>query len=108
MQAYKLRGKIDATGNLVVVEPLNMPPGDVEIIVLRLANTVVSSPQPLIESEKAKPKRKMTTKIKALQAWFENTDGRRTLPLRYKLTVISQFICNNSLPFNTYYTFYEI
>jgi hypothetical protein len=44
MQAYKLRGKIDATGNLVVVEPLNMPPGDVEIIVLQLANTVVSSP----------------------------------------------------------------
>ncbi|MBE9162973.1 hypothetical protein [Tychonema sp. LEGE 06208] len=40
MQAYKLRGKIDATGNLVVVEPVNMPPGDVEIIVLQLAEPV--------------------------------------------------------------------
>lgn len=74
MQAYKLRGKIDATGNLVVVEPVNMPPGEVEIIVLQLADTVVSSPNPLIQSEEAKPKRKVTTKIKALQAWFENTE----------------------------------
>ncbi|MEG4270719.1 MULTISPECIES: hypothetical protein [unclassified Microcoleus] len=73
MQAYKLRGKIDATGNLVVVEPVNMPPGDVEIIVLQLPDTVVSSPDPLIHAEEAKPKRKVTTKIKALQAWFENT-----------------------------------
>ena len=73
MQAYKLRGKIDATGNLVVVEPVNMPPGDVEIIVLQLPDTVVSSPDPLIQSEEAKPKTKVTTKIKALQAWFENT-----------------------------------
>jgi len=74
MQAYKLRGKIDATGKLVVGEPVNMPPGEVEIIVWQLADTVVSSPYPLIESEKAKPKRKVTTKIKALQAWFENTE----------------------------------
>ena len=74
MQAYKLRGKIDATGNLVVGEPVNMPPGEVEIIVLQLADTVVSSPDPLIESQEAKPKRKVTTKIKALQAWFENTE----------------------------------
>ncbi|WP_445245773.1 hypothetical protein [Microcoleus sp. OTE_8_concoct_300] len=74
MQAYKLRGKIDATGNLVVGEPVNMPPGEVEIIVLQRADTVVSSPDPLIESEKAKPKIKVTTKIKALQAWFENTE----------------------------------
>ena len=74
MQAYKLRGKIDATGNLVVGEPLNMPPGEVEIIVLQLADTVVSSPDPLMESQEAKPKRKVTTKIKALQAWFENTE----------------------------------
>ena len=74
MQAYKLRGKIDATGNLVVGEPLNMPPGEVEIIVLQLADTVARSRDPLIESEEAKPKRKVTTKIKALQAWFENTE----------------------------------
>ncbi len=26
MQAYKLKGKIDQSGNLVITEPLNLPP----------------------------------------------------------------------------------
>jgi hypothetical protein len=73
MQAYKLRGKIDATGNLVALEPVDMPPGDVEIIVWPVADRVVSSPELVVESQEANPKRKVTTKIKALQAWFENT-----------------------------------
>ncbi|MBE9095049.1 hypothetical protein [Tychonema sp. LEGE 07203] len=73
MQAYKLRGKIDATGNLVVLEAVNMPPGDVEIIVWPVADAVVSSPELVVESQEANPKRKVKTKIKALQAWFENT-----------------------------------
>lgn len=73
MQVYKLRGKIDATGNLVALEPVDMPPGDVEIIVWPVADAVVSSPELVIQSQEANPKRKVTTKIKALQAWFENT-----------------------------------
>ena len=73
MQAYKLRGKIDATGNLVVLEAVDMPPGDVEIVVWPVADTVISSPEFALESPEANPKRKVTTKIKALQAWFENT-----------------------------------
>ncbi len=73
MQVYKLKGKIDATGNLVALEPVDMPPRDVEIIILPVADAVVSSPQLVIQSEEANPKRKVTTKIKALQAWFENT-----------------------------------
>ena len=73
MLAYKLKGKIDATGNLVIVEPVNMPPGDVEIIVLQLADTAVSSPDSLTQPQEPKPKRKVKSKIKALQAWFENT-----------------------------------
>jgi hypothetical protein len=73
MLAYKIKGKIDATGNLVIVEPVNMPPGDVEIIVLQLADTAVTSTDSQIQSQEAKPKRKVKTKIKALQAWFENT-----------------------------------
>ncbi|MEY3557025.1 MAG: hypothetical protein RLZZ580_3082, partial [Cyanobacteriota bacterium] len=27
MQAYKLKGKIDQSGNLLITEPLNLPPG---------------------------------------------------------------------------------
>ena len=71
MQAYKLRGKIDATGNLVVVEPVNMPPGDVEIIVLQLPDTVkqASASENAIEPET--PKKKFKTRVKAFQALFE-------------------------------------
>ena len=33
MQAYKLKGKIDQSGNLLITEPLDLPPGNVEIVV---------------------------------------------------------------------------
>ena len=36
MQAYKLKGKIDLDGNLIISEPANLTPGDVEIIVLKV------------------------------------------------------------------------
>lgn len=42
MQAYKLKGKIDMAGNLVITEPVKLPPGDVEVIVL----------QPILTKEK--------------------------------------------------------
>jgi hypothetical protein len=35
MQAYKMKGTIDSTGNLILAEPLHLPPGDVEVIVLQ-------------------------------------------------------------------------
>ncbi|MEG4209342.1 hypothetical protein [Microcoleus sp. S13_B4] len=72
MQAYKLRGKIDATGNLVVVEPVNMPPGDVEIIVLQLADTVkqASASESAIALSEA-PQKKFKTNVKAFQGLFD-------------------------------------
>ncbi|WP_293135671.1 hypothetical protein [Microcoleus sp. bin38.metabat.b11b12b14.051] len=72
MQAYKLRGKIDATGNLVVLEAVDMPPGDVEIVVWRVADAVTLAS----ESESAipeTPQTKFKTKVKAFQGLFENT-----------------------------------
>ncbi|MEG4802324.1 hypothetical protein QUB63_20725 [Microcoleus sp. ARI1-B5] len=72
MQAYKLRGKIDATGNLVVLESVDMPPGDVEIIVWQVADAVKLAS----ESKSAipeTPQTKFKTKVKAFQALFENT-----------------------------------
>jgi hypothetical protein len=78
MQAYKLRGKIDATGNLVVVEPVNMPPGDVEIIVLQLADTVkqASASESAIPET---PQTKFKTKVRAFQALFERDAVPETL-----------------------------
>ena len=37
MQAYKLKGTIDRSGQLIIIEPIEMPPGEVEVIVLSVS-----------------------------------------------------------------------
>lgn len=71
MQAYKLKGKIDTAGNLVITEPVNLPPGDVEVIVWQAAETLDNATVQASEPAPETPKRH--TKIKALQNWFEKT-----------------------------------
>ncbi|NJM63111.1 MAG: hypothetical protein HC849_27700 [Oscillatoriales cyanobacterium RU_3_3] len=77
MLAYKLKGKIDATGNLVIVEPVNMPPGDVEIIVLQLAVPVKGASDSesaiLFEGFANEPEtpKKLRSKVKAFQGLFD-------------------------------------
>jgi hypothetical protein len=39
MQAYKLTGKIDHSGKLIITEPTNLNPGDVEVIILQSTTT---------------------------------------------------------------------
>jgi hypothetical protein len=39
MQAHKLKGKIDHSGKLIITEPINLDPGDVEVIILQSAMT---------------------------------------------------------------------
>ncbi len=70
MQAYKAKGKIDATGNLVVTQPIEIPPGNVEVIILQVADEVNSTET---ASESPVETSKRPTKIKALQGWFEKT-----------------------------------
>ncbi len=71
MQAYKIKGKVDDAGNLTITEPVKMPPGDVEVIVLQTVETVDNATIPETESQAETPKR--PTKIKALQQWFDKT-----------------------------------
>jgi hypothetical protein len=35
MQAYKLKGKIDQAGHLIITEPIHLTPGEVEVIILQ-------------------------------------------------------------------------
>lgn len=74
MQAYKLKGKVDAAGNLTITEPVKMPPGDVEVIVLQTVE-MVNNTMPETEPQPETPKR--PTKIKALQQWFDKTQPAR-------------------------------
>ena len=69
MQAYKLKGKIDDAGNLVITEPVKMPPGDVELIVLQVVESA-SSTDSETESQSQTPKRK--SQVKAFEDLFEN------------------------------------
>ncbi|MCC2691580.1 hypothetical protein [Nodularia sp. LEGE 04288] len=71
MQAYKLKGKIDSSGNLVITEPVNLPPGDVELIVWQATETLDNTTTPASEPAPETPKRK--SRIKALQSFFENS-----------------------------------
>jgi hypothetical protein len=72
MQAYKLKGTIDNAGNLVITEPVKMPPGDVEVIVLQAVPAVeeatVKTPEAPAETPRRRP-----SKIKAFQGLFEKT-----------------------------------
>ncbi|MCA2625585.1 MAG: hypothetical protein IM507_10260 [Microcystis sp. M20BS1] len=71
MQAYKLKGKIDQSGNLVITEPLNLPPRKGEIVVWAATDTLDHTTTLTTESVPETPKR--PTKIKVLQNWFEKT-----------------------------------
>ncbi len=44
MQAYKLKGTIDPSGHLIIDEPINLSPGEVEVIIL----------QPVTQAEESK------------------------------------------------------
>ncbi|MFB2971948.1 hypothetical protein ACE1CD_23565 [Aerosakkonema sp. BLCC-F183] len=74
MQAYKLKGKVDEAGNLAVTEPVKMPPGDVEVIVLHVMETVKNDTEATIQPQAAKPKRQVECSIPILKEWLENTD----------------------------------
>jgi hypothetical protein len=71
MQAYKVKGKIDATGNLVVTEPIDISPGDVEVIILQVGSEVKTSTKTATESQPETPK-KREYKIQALKHLLEN------------------------------------
>ena len=69
MQAYKLKAKVDHTGKLIITEPINLIPGDVEIIVLQ-SKTKIENNQPYQEKQfKNRP-----SKVKAFQNWFAKTE----------------------------------
>jgi hypothetical protein len=63
MQAYKLHGKIDESGQLILTESIHLPPGDVEIIILQPTVTTTRTPD--------QPK-KREYKIQALKDLLEN------------------------------------
>jgi hypothetical protein len=56
---------------LLITETVNLPPGNVEIIVWPATNTFDNTTAPTSEPAPEIPRRR--SKIKALQNWFEKT-----------------------------------
>ncbi|MBE9063567.1 hypothetical protein [cf. Phormidesmis sp. LEGE 11477] len=80
MQALKLHGKIDSTGKLIISEPVNLAPGDVEIIVLQSTQSQIeesSTSNHSFSEPESSPRLAEQTgsegyRIKALANWFAN------------------------------------
>ena len=67
MQADKLKGKIDRDGKLIITEPTNLNPGDVEVIILQSATKKNMS----LNEENIE---KRPSKVKTFQQWFAKTE----------------------------------
>ncbi|MBD2180662.1 hypothetical protein H6S82_08915 [Planktothrix sp. FACHB-1355] len=72
MQAYKLKGKVDDAGNLVITESVKMPPGDVEVVVWQAIETVNNDTEPKNEAQPEIPKKKVEYRTKAFRDLLEN------------------------------------
>ena len=68
MQAYKLKGKIDNDGKLIISEATNLKPGAVEVIVLQTTTKIDKS-----SSEQEKSVNNRPSKVKIFQEWFAKT-----------------------------------
>jgi hypothetical protein len=68
MQAYKLKGQIDRSGKLIITEPTNLNPGDVEVIILQLDTTTEN------QSSNNEHSKKRPSKVKTFQNWFAKTE----------------------------------
>jgi hypothetical protein len=66
MQAYKLKGSIDRSGHLIITEPIEIPAGDVEIIILQ------SNKAPTEEVSTLEAPKKREYKVQALKDLLEN------------------------------------
>ncbi|MFK0730829.1 MAG: hypothetical protein ACIWVG_06610 [Gloeotrichia echinulata HAB0833] len=74
MQVYKLKAKINESGNLIIDETLNIPPGEVEVMIFQPVTSeeigTINQTQPL-----AKQKRVVECSIPILKEWLESTEA---------------------------------
>ncbi|NJL37309.1 MAG: hypothetical protein HC840_01975 [Leptolyngbyaceae cyanobacterium RM2_2_4] len=66
MQAYKLKGTINASGQLIITEPIEIPAGEVEVIILQ-PSKVLTEQVPTSDAPK-----KREYKVQALRDLLEN------------------------------------
>lgn len=70
MQAYKVKGKIDEAGHLIIAEPIELAPGEVEVILLQASFGSESVPE--LAQQQDVSNQKHGSPIKAFHGLFEN------------------------------------
>jgi len=70
MQAYKVKGKIDEAGHLMITEAIALAPGDVEVIVLQPQFVEAMPPSSDSTSESTK---QVNCEIPGLKQWLEQS-----------------------------------
>ncbi len=70
MQAYKLKGKIDEAGHLIIAAPIGLGPGEVEVIVLQASSNSELTSE--LDQQLDASSQKHASPIKAFQGLFEN------------------------------------
>lgn len=73
MQAYKLKGKIDEVGQLILTEPVQIPPGDVEVIVLQLVPAMENVKYSETKLQPEKVTKESQSGVRSLRELLENT-----------------------------------
>jgi hypothetical protein len=73
MKAYKLQGKIDQAGHLVLLELPSLPAGDVEVIVMQ-SDVPNLSIEPSMVSDRLEVIVPTKTTVKAFQDLFSRTE----------------------------------
>ncbi|ACK74119.1 conserved hypothetical protein (plasmid) [Gloeothece citriformis PCC 7424] len=72
MPAYKRHAKIDSFGQLIITEPINLPPGEVEVIILQPVTIKIDSPSEATVSPHEIPPKKLKSGVKSLKELLEN------------------------------------
>lgn len=71
MRSHKLKGIIDDSGNLIIPEKIDLPAGEVEVILLE-KNASIEPPKEITLAESPTPPEKPEYRIKALKSLLEN------------------------------------
>jgi hypothetical protein len=68
MPVYKLKGKIDKSGHLIIKEPIQLPPGEVEVQLKSLESVDMSTSK--TEMDPAKTHRQVECSVPILKEWL--------------------------------------
>jgi len=65
---YKLKGTVDQFGNLIIKEPIQLPPGEVEVRLQSLEYVDISGSK--TETDPAKTNRQVECSVPILKEWL--------------------------------------